>query len=262
MISVSPMYEQFNSYNILDWQFDPITENYSICLQESILTKQITNIKLNFAKFTSFLDSNKEKITSKIKNIENQLIAGGVNIKELEKIGAKHASISTKQIKSKNFNVSRTIDSIIYEFQRGNIFSQITMAIAILCVIVLLNSFFHTLFLLYFSKKVAWALTAVIIAPLVEETGKFISIQQNSTMTYFIVFNIFEFGLYLYNMLNDGFGLPMIIIGRSMTVMMHGFTTLIQKDANNKGQQEGQLALIKGIFFHGLWNLLAVSKTL
>ena len=221
---------------------------------------ELTKNNSKFNNFFSFLDSKKEKTINKLNQIKKQLKSENVDISELEKISKKHVEISAVYIKNNRFNFGKVINSIVFEFQQSNLIQQISFSLIILCVVILINTFCSSLFQLYFSKTIAFALSAIIIAPLVEETGKFISIETKSTMSYFITFNIAEFSLYLFTMLSAGMSLPVIIIGRSLAVLLHGLTTYIQKKGYNKNDKTKHF--LSAILIHGIWNFNAIKNML
>jgi len=100
-------------------------------------------------------------------------------------------------------------------------------------------------------------IVSVFIGPVIEEAAKNLSIRTGNSGTHFVVFNIFEF---VYNILR-GQG----IIERAIVVMMHFFSTVLQKlgykqeKKNNK--KEAWIFYLTALFNHNAKNLIAFLIT-
>jgi hypothetical protein len=107
----------------------------------------------------------------------------------------------------------------------------------------------------------------VILGPVIEEIAKHISIKQNNMWSFFIVFNAFEFTMYVNRMMSMGIPFVVAAFIRLLVVGMHLSTTLVQKnfiDAAGKLNNPSfeKIGLFVGIFMHFLWNSTAVAMSM
>lgn len=143
----------------------------------------------------------------------------------------------------------------------NSIIKQLGISIGILLVVFVIGTFIQiTMFALGFSPIIAFMISAVFVAPLTEEAGKYFSIKAQSTGMYFLIFNFTEFSLYFMKLLNAGVAIPVIIIARLLAVMMHYITTTTQFAAR-KRDKAGRGYLV-ATTIHALWNLFATLPLL
>jgi len=98
-------------------------------------------------------------------------------------------------------------------------------------------------------------LTTVVVAPFVEEFGKFTSIKKNKSGIYYVVFNIIEFSKLVTKGASPLSRIPALVI--------HLITTIVQKKGIDKASEEKdsakrsekeKKAYLKGVMIHGIFN--------
>ena len=113
----------------------------------------------------------------------------------------------------------------------------------------------------------------VIASPIIEEISKQSAIRQGCTAEYTILFNIFEFSMYV-SMFAPTAGLVRIVKTRLLTVGMHLTSTIIQflttnkeiqkklrLDKNEDKEKLSLIGYITGNLIHITWNYLSVFST-
>lgn len=105
--------------------------------------------------------------------------------------------------------------------------------------------------------------SCLIIAPLVEEPAKMISIKGGYGKQFFFTFNLLEFGGYIVMFLALGApGLGIMILFRALAVIMHGITTRIQMSGgNNNGLFKTTVKLAISILLHFMFNALFLKSS-
>ena len=129
---------------------------------------------------------------------------------------------------------------------------------------------------------VAQTINMAIIAPIVEESAKIISVKGHFEKEFFIVFNTFEFSRYMilggfasigWKMLGLDVGIINVLRSRIAAVGMHAVNTVIHtifnsdkfkekfklddKDAKDKATL---VSFIIGLLIHGTWNAAALHN--
>lgn len=240
----------------------------SICLYQHELYESFFEdlaAKTNPKNILSKLDLLKKSYDINIKKIEKQLIENNINISNIKDIINKHS-------KDIDLNPKNIVKSVISNFNIGwneikvSLPRDLSLSLITLSFIIFVSMFLSIIVVaigisLGLTPEICGYIIIIFISPLVEEYGKYISIKHNYTGTYFVVFNIFEFFGYIFNMLNIGIHLIPVIMIRSLAVMMHAITTYIQyharKNSVNK-DETSKMALLFAIIIHFFWNLGAV----
>ena len=240
----------------------------SICLYQHELYESFFEdlaAKTNPKNILSKLDLLKKSYDINIKKIEKQLIENNINISNIKDIINKHS-------KDIDLNPKNIVKSVISNFNIGwneikvSLPRDLSLSLTTLSFIFFVSMFLSIIVVaigisLGLTPKICGYIIIIFVSPLVEEYGKYISIKNNYTGTYFVVFNIFEFFGYIFNMLNIGIHLIPAIMIRSLAVMMHAITTYIQyharKNSVNK-DETSKMALLFAIIIHFFWNLGAV----
>lgn len=162
---------------------------------------------------------------------------------------------------------------------------KLKRSIFLLLWVIIINTLANIVLSLLFSgiPIVVTTITCVIVAPLVEESAKIISVKGHFDKEFFIVFNAYEFSSYVISgsasvamFRSLGFkdiGFLNVIRGRLAAVGMHGVNTVIHKifdsdkfkekfkltdkDAKDKATL---LSFIIGVIIHGTWNTAAIHS--
>lgn len=117
----------------------------------------------------------------------------------------------------------------------------------------------NTIFLVYFGAMTstplaAMALTAVIVAPVTEEIGKYLAIKGKMGSEFLLVFNIGEYLSYIAQGLAAGMNLTTIALIRIIPVIMHYYTAQVQVKAQRKDKELTGLSV--AIIIHAVYNFI------
>ena len=231
-------------------------------IEENFLTDIVSDKK---EKIVSYFERKFEEIPKKIKEIERKLSDGGVDVSKIKKdakTAAERANTNGKRISG----FKETISLFVSDFTEKKYlinqpaaesekdddlsFSQkIIASLGILAVVLFLNYFFYGIALkLASSQLMAYKISAIFIAPLIEEYGKRFSVKHKMTGTYFTIFTIQELIRYAMS--------PMAsIIGMIPQILMHALTTSIH--ATTK-KNDSMLGYWVSVAIHMIYNTLAV----
>jgi len=233
---------------------------------ESYLFEGLTDIPREIKNKVLKLLNTKEKIIKehelKIKNKKQQLKKEGIDPNYVEKLAKKYATRTVnklkndtklKQIGKNSLNETLLIESF-FKSTAGSVFKQqinemydeffngtysdrlanVTVSVLLLVIVIMINSFMFTFFSTLTGDPVTGQLlTVVLVGPIVEEIGKFVSIKFKFSLPYLIIFNYVEFKQYVQHYFSE-VGLIIIPI-RLLLVYMHTLWTVIQR----KKYQEG-----------------------
>lgn len=212
----------------------------------------------------------------KIKELEDKLKNQGVEAKKITDVATRHARLASKEIR-RNIKDPKKMGSIIKSHYRAAEAEVLELteaekwggSVLILILVLIIAGFLQIILSvicisLGFQPIIGMILGAIFIAPLVEESAKFVSIKRKMTGQYFAVFNIAEFGLYLGALTASGIPLLTAAILRLIAVGVHGATTFIQWKARKIGEEKGELddktakkGLGLSMVLHGAYNFLA-----
>ena len=105
--------------------------------------------------------------------------------------------------------------------------------------------------------------TTLILAPILEEPAKLISVKGGYSKHFFFTFNFLEFGLYIMMFMAGGVAnLGIAILIRGLAVMMHALTTRILGTSKGKGFANTTFKLAISILLHFMFNALFMKFTL
>lgn len=238
----------------------------SICTyyeQYEILDESILDF-FKDSKFISHIDLAAKKQLDKYKqainNLEKQL-SPHINLDIIHKIISKNTKQLISQIKSNNnpkeitplvfkslVNTSKEVKETI------SLPTAIFKSIVLVLTLLLINTFFvNFLILLTGDPGIGLFLASVFIAPIVEEYSKYISIKGDYTKTFFVIFNIFEFTLYVSRFFGI-ISLGPLLLMRFLAVLLHLITTYVQYKFN-KEEENSKTGLAAGIMIHTFWNM-------
>lgn len=237
------------------------TKDYKIVQNQ--LETQLTKAGVNLNKFKQLIKkevndpslknefmsmTDKESFKTKLNNKQSQI---------KEKIN-KLVSLQMKHIKSKlegDKSVPQDkITSILMGMRKAIITYSVMSFISNVCFIFFANSL-APLGLLHLVNMIAVS----ILAPIVEEIAKHISIKQNNMWYFFILFNTMEFTTYVLQMMSKGVPFQAAAFIRLLVIGMHLSTTLVQKkfiDAAKKTETPSleKIGLFVGMLMHSFWN--------
>ena len=249
--------------------------DYYDCLEENFLT-DFTSEKIN--QLAAKIKKIKKVYDHKISQIEKKLFASGVNVRQIKKDAETAARNSNakngKSANLKNALKTFTTDLINRKYLINNDERQVQVkkktetestsvaggilkSLGVLAVVVFINSYFLGIATaITGNADVALMLVGIIVAPLVEEAGKLISVKNNFTWEYFTIFNLAEFTSYVVGMISEMNMNPITaILVRIPALAMHLFNTLVHVDAKERNDSGGGYKVAVAI--HAIFNTLA-----
>lgn len=214
-----------------------------------------------------------------VANIVKIIVKNGLNDRARTLICAEFDRSMSSICKGLNFSNIKELNLEDYDY------NKIRKAIALLIFVYTLNNVEYVVLdkllkgILVKGKFVAfdlsYFLTVSILSPINEELGKRISIKGKFEKEYFVVFNMFEFGLYVSKGRKQGIDLKLLAKLRILPIIMHATTTITQYILSNpaimnilgKTQKESEqkaqfIATLCGMFIHITWNSAAMIATL
>ncbi len=253
MSNINNMVLETIDFGLLDF---PIFEDVIISSSNSKVIKYNNKLKQKIKVSDSTIDiDDVEKIINDDVKLLNSRIKNETSIEKILNVAIDIFNSISSKLFVKYGKVGASVFLLLIVFALNSILGSIIMTIGILAGAPI---------------GLAAAAVPVIIAPLVEETAKYISIRGKATKEYFIVFNVFEFMLYISRMLFTGIGVVPMIITRLLPIMLHGTTTIIQSTFNKlfpNDHSKRIVGLSFGIIVHAIWNFTAqiqnnpISKT-
>lgn len=229
-----------------------------------------TNIQLSLYDYfeEAIAQQSVQKNNNKVKQLKGKLSSHGVDMKWFDTTIDKHTTDIKKQS-----SVEKAIDTAVKAFVsfsnefRGK-YGNVAASAMLLFIVVAINTFLFNIIITALllggvSGPMAMTIAAATVAPLVEETAKFISIKAGATKEFFMVFNVIEFMKYVIMMTLTGIGIIPAMILRLTAVIMHGSTTKIQSLFVKEFPKEPKKQMIGlgiGIAIHAIWNFMAGLK--
>ena len=233
-------------------------------IEENFLTDIVSDKK---EKIVNYFTRKFDEVPRKIKEIERKLSDGGIDISKVKKdakTAAEKANTSGKRISG----FKETVSLFVSDFKEKKYFvnqsaaenedddedemsptQKIFASLGILAVVLFLNYFFYGIALkLVGSPITAYKISAIFIAPLIEEYGKRFSVKHKLTGTYFTIFTIQEFIRYAISPMSS-------IIGMIPRILMHALTTSIHVATK---KNDSMLGYWVSVAIHMIYNTIAV----
>lgn len=233
-------------------------------IQENIIVDKILEKKDQFLKLWK---KRKEDYPKKLRKIEKKLIDAGFDVEKIKK-DAKSAASKNNLKNGKSSNFCQSVNKFINDFAQKKYLTtvkekideqplpvKIIVSLGLLAVTIYMSIFLQQLiFLITRNATVANAIYSVLIAPIVEETGKMISVKHDLTGPYFILFNIYEFLSYVIPGIMAGVDPIAMIIIRIPSILVHLVNTVIHVESKKKNDVESGMKIT--IAIHMIWNAL------
>jgi len=254
-----------------------ITKSLNLADIEEFYREIDPNFNLNEAAIKDIGKDTKKRYKNYIawhKKSEKILEKKGINTKKLsndiKKVVATTSSKLKLSIKSNDIdegtkNITEGLSKISQIFKEVLEVNEIKIgeSIVLLILVILVSSLLSNLAVAAFGIETGIIITTVVVAPLSEEYGKYLAIKNEADGSFLFVFNLVEFFSYLSSL----FGSPIKAIlkfglVRGAAVLMHYVTTFFQKyfSYNNKTNDPTLVGYGIGVFIHGLWNYMAITK--
>jgi len=135
---------------------------------------------------------------------------------------------------------------------------KIGIGIALIIGTVMINTIFFTALSILFTPIIGLSLTAIFVAPVIEEGAKSIALQQGITYgkQWTFVFASAELVNYMINGAMAGMALVPLLIGRLIAVLFHLATVSVQAEFVKKDKTF--VGYVVGVLMHMAWNTMAV----
>jgi hypothetical protein len=172
-----------------------------------------------------------------------------------------------------NPEIERLSESDYYSYQEKNY--KTVKATLLTVVVFVLTMILTNVIRIYFGgtpggeftssaeKSIFSFFSCLLIAPIIEEPAKMISIKGGFGKHFFFMFNMIEFGGYILMFLALGTpGLGIMVLFRALAVIMHGLTTRIQMSGGiNQGIFRTTIKLGICILLHFAFNALFLKSS-
>ena len=207
------------------------------------LEKHVKTVFSNPKKLDSFTEDlleRKKTFKTKVDKLSRKLVNMGVDISEISKV-SKSIAAQTRD----NFKLTKLLD-MMSEYINNTPFVKklfdLGKSYGLLIAVFLMYSVIEALLMSFLPIKLSIMttyITPIILAPLIEETAKYISIKKDFKESFFIVFNAAEWWLYIRRFMvhyklggitANELGIGMII--RFMCILTHGVFTLVHMENN------------------------------
>lgn len=145
------------------------------------------------------------------------------------------------------------------KIENPSISTKIFGSISILIVLSFVQNFMFGFLTGFSNPLLSMYICTIIIAPIFEEYSKRLAIKKKYPFVYTGIFGGLEFIMYVVRIVLSGASLPKTIIMRSISLLMHFSTTLIQKIIIDKYGLEsfaGRISWIIAVGIHSMFNIL------
>ena len=237
---------------------------------KEFISDGIDNIEEKASKFYHNLINISKQVKSNFTSTENKLRSSGVDVLKLKSLATKEAKKQLFKIKKDEFNIFTFVKLVGNAFndifnkclpKENSIGRQSIVGLTLLAFAYYINTAISTVFILILGPVLGNILGDCIAAPFTEELGKIISINQDAGGGYFIIFNIFEWTLYVKQTMAKVTGLPVfaaIAILRVICVYVHYLWSRIHA-THSKTAESRETGMKLGMFYHSIYNLFASS---
>lgn len=200
-----------------------------------------------------------QKSSRRMEQIKKELSRNGISLRKIEKYANRRAEVRNGRIAGFREKVNLFVrDLYARKFSDNEAVDtglRIGLSVVLLAIVFFVNQLVETSCIgMGVPPKVATTITSIFCAPIVEETAKMISVQMDSTGTYFVIFNAAEFLWYLHNAILDGADLWVTALRRLATVVAHWIFTMVHVDAKSEGSPIGGLGV--ATVLHMLFNTI------
>ena len=197
-----------------------LDDEYSIMLTESKMTKLLSTNK-ELSKKVSKTESEFEKNKKKVKDI------GIIDIDKLTgdiKANSRAIKRDIKNGKSKS-EVIKNIIGEYFDISNYDDFIENSESVVILSIVIAIQATIVTIMMLMLPGVVVTIINAIVIAPITEEIGSYLSVKGDTSESYELLFNVIRFATHL----TSDSGMPNFITGGLFSVLMHYTNSAIKK---------------------------------
>lgn len=209
-------------------------------LKKNLLTSNFESYQKDLKK-KQIVDTN---FTSKV------LEQKGINPNEYINQQKSYATQAQKNVKNPR-DTKKEFESGLTKLQSN--FKQIIEATSGIILITMINTYTLQFLSQLFGSSLQIPIVAIIVAPIVEEIGKYWAQKKNMPHKYNVLFNVFEAGSYILNGVNPLYRIFPIIL-HTINTIIHQKQRKKETTSNKKGIAKQQL--IVTIIIHSIYNLI------
>lgn len=234
---------------------DMLTESFI----ENTLKPQLEKI---FAKKAQRAAAARQQYERAIQQYVQELNAMGINGNDVRKIAERKArGMKPENLKSK---FSKQMLEMFDEMKGAGIIS-LTAPILTIIFIIYVSTVFSGIFILSFGPDVGMMIGAILVAPVVEEIGRWISIKNRAGGQFTILFNAVEFLSYVLQSSVMGVAMGTMALVRIAPIILHTLLTVLMRSGIQSGSRMPgtQAGVIHGLYnaanvaSHAIWNSFA-----
>jgi tryptophan-rich sensory protein len=264
---LNQLYFQESSIEIINEYYNRDIQKIEDLLEEGFNQNKIDKLKDSYDKNIKIVKKILLDNGIDVSRIQNQGLLLGKTVKNDIKNREKPEVIQNKLIKGAAKIIKKEAISAKKSFEEKSLSEKITRSLIIFVIVLFLNTLFAGIFIGFLGAQVGIAVLAVVIAPLVEESAKRLSIIHDHPWIYTGIFAGLELLQYVISLISAGGLLVPVLIVRLIALLMHFSTTFIQKYFKEKGEEknkqgmENNLEMIGyflAIGIHVTWNIIGL----
>ncbi len=264
---LNQLYFQESSIEIINEYYNRDIQKIEDLLEEGFIQNKIDKLKDSYDKNIKIVKKILLDNGIDVSRIQNQGLLLGKTVKNDIKNREKPEVIQNKLIKGAAKIIKKEAISAKKSFEEKSLSEKIARSLFIFVIVLFLNTLFGGIFIGFLDPEVGIAVLAVVIAPLVEESAKRLSIIHDHPWIYTGIFAGLELLQYVISLISAGGLLVPVLIVRLIALLMHFSTTFIQKYFKEKGEEknkqgmENNLEMIGyflAIGIHVTWNIIGL----
>jgi len=264
---LNQLYFQESSIEIINEYYNRDIQKIEDLLEEGFIQNKIDKLKDSYDKNIKIVKKILLDNGIDVSRIQNQGLLLGKTVKNDIKNREKPEVIQNKLIKGAAKIIKKEAISAKKSFEEKSLSEKIARSLFIFVIVLFLNTLFGGIFVGFLGAQVGIAVLAVVIAPLVEESAKRLSIIHDHPWIYTGIFAGLELLQYVISLISAGGLLVPVLIVRLIALLMHFSTTFIQKYFKEKGEEknkqgmENNLEMIGyflAIGIHVTWNIIGL----
>lgn len=264
---LNQLYFQESSIEIINEYYNRDIQKIEDLLEEGFIQNKIDKLKDSYDKNIKIVKKILLDNGIDVSRIQNQGLLLGKTVKNDIKNREKPEVIQNKLIKGAAKIIKKEAISAKKSFEEKSLSEKIARSLFIFVIVLFLNTLFGGIFIGFLGAQVGMVVLAVVIAPLVEESAKRLSIIHDHPWIYTGIFAGLELLQYVISLIFAGGVLVPVLIVRLAALLMHFSTTFIQKYFKEKGEEknkqgmENNLEMIGyflAIGIHVTWNIIGL----
>jgi len=264
---LNQLYFQESSIEIINEYYNRDIQKIEDLLEEGFIQNKIDKLKDSYDKNIKIVKKILLDNGIDVSRIQNQGLLLGKTVKNDIKNREKPEVIQNKLIKGAAKIIKKEAISAKKSFEEKSLSEKIARSLFIFVIVLFLNTLFGGIFVGFLGAQVGMVVLAVVIAPLVEESAKRLSIIHDHPWIYTGIFAGLELLQYVISLISAGGLLVPVLIVRLLALLMHFSTTFIQKYFKEKGEEKNEqgmennlemIGYFLAIGIHVTWNIIGL----